>query len=141
MKKIIANELKKVSATKIEFDENTTSIFIPKTLKILNTSVKQGEVYRIRLEEFITNPYQSSTLASNWNNGVIPKHSEYIAEIVTKMANMIKINGVATDDYTDNFCGWLPIEGFEIINKEQFTNMIKFVIIYKRYKYEILRTG
>ena len=118
MKKIIADELKKVSVTKIEFDDNTTSIFIPKTLKILNTSVKQGEVYRIRLEECITNPYQSSTLASNWNNGVIPKHNEYIAEIVTKMANMIKVNGVAVDDYNDHFCGWLPTEGFEILNKE-----------------------
>lgn len=118
MKKIIADELKKVSATKIEFDENTTSIFIPKTIKILNTSVKQGEVYRIKLEEFITNPYQSSTLASNWNGGIVPKYSEYIAEITTKLGNMIKINRVATDDYTYNFCGWLPVEGFEILNKE-----------------------
>ena len=118
MNKILLNELKKVTATKLEFDDNTTSIFIPKTLKILNTSVKQGEVYKIRLEEFITNPYQSSTLASNWNNGIVPKHSEYIAEIVTKMANMIKINGVAVEDSSDSFYGWLPIEGFEILNRE-----------------------
>lgn len=115
MKKIVYNELKKVSVAQLEFDESTKSLFIPKTIKILNSSLKQGEVYRIKLEEFITNPYRSSTLASNWNNGVVPKHSEYIVEIVSKMANMIKVNGVAVEDQSDSFYGWLPVDKIEIL--------------------------
>ena len=30
---------------------------------------------------------------------------------------MIQINGVATEDPTDNFYGWIPIDSFEIIKK------------------------
>ena len=35
MNKIILEQLKKVTVTKLEYSENDTSIFIPKTIKIL----------------------------------------------------------------------------------------------------------
>lgn len=118
MNKLLYKELQKVRATDIKFDENTTELFIPKTLIISNAALNKGVVYRIKLEPFITNPYQSSTLASNWNNGVIPKYDEYIVEIVDKMANMIKVNGVAAANTAEQFFGWLPDNGFTVIGKE-----------------------
>jgi len=118
MNKILYNELNKVTATKIDFKPGDTKIFIPRSIKILNTSLKKGEVYRIKLKSFILNPSSGSTLASNWNNGIIPKYSEYLVEILDGMANMIKVRGVAVDDETSLFIGWLPMDGFETLSKE-----------------------
>ena len=118
MNKIIAEQLRKVTATELSFDENTKSIFIPRTLKITGASLKKGHIYRVKFEDFIVNPNQSSTLASNWNAGKVPKHNEYFAEVIDKLGNMIKFNGVAVEDQTDNFYGWIPDEGFEVINEE-----------------------
>lgn len=118
MNKILYNELKKVTATNITFDENTKELFIPKTLMISNKSLHKDQAYKIKLEPFVTNPYQGSTLASNWNSGIIPKHDEYLVEIIDKMANMIKVNGVAVEDNTDTFFGWLPDDSFTVISKE-----------------------
>ena len=117
MKKILFNELNKVTSTKLEFNKDSTEIFIPKTIKILNSALKKGSVYTIELADFIVMPGVNSTLASNWNGGVVPKHKQYIVEIVDNMSKMIKVNGVAVEDNTDQFYGWLPSEGFEVINK------------------------
>ena len=118
MNSIIKDQLAKVTATELNFDEKTTSIFIPKTLKITGASLKKGAVYRVKFLESVTNPSQGSTLASNWNAGKVPKHSEYLAEVIDKLGNMIKFNGVAIEDQTDNFYGWAPIDCFEVISKE-----------------------
>ena len=117
MNKILYEQLKKTSIP-LEFDEDTKKLFIPKMIKFSSGLVKAGEIYRIKLSKSITNPDQNSTLASNWNNGIIPKHDEYIVEIISKMADMIKVNGVAVEDQSDNFYGWLPENSFEIIEKK-----------------------
>ena len=118
MNKILVNELKKVTATEINFSESDTKIFIPRSIKILNSSLKVGSVYRIKLKDFITNPSEGSTLAANWNNGLIPKYQEYLVEVLDFMVNMIKVNGVATNDNSNQFIGWLPLDGFETLAKE-----------------------
>ena len=84
---ILFNELKKVTATELEFDEMTTKLFIPKSLKILSGSVKKGGVYKIKLASLITKPDSNSTLASNWNNGIIPKFEVYVVEIIDKLGD------------------------------------------------------
>lgn len=117
MKKILFDELNKVTSTKLDFTLSTNELHIPKTVKILNSALKKGSVYTIELAKFITMPSVSSTLASNWNSGIVPKHNKYIVEIVDNMANMIKVNGVAVEDNTDQFYGWLPSNGFDVINK------------------------
>ena len=117
MNNIIRQQLQNVSVTHIEFDDESTRIFIPKTIKILGSSLKKGEYYMLKLYENVTHPSENSTLASNWNNGVIPKHDMYTVEILDNMGKMIKVNGVANVDPTDNFYGWLPYSGFEVINK------------------------
>lgn len=118
MNRILYNELNKVTATKIDFKRNDTQIFIPRSIKILNSSLKLGGIYRIRLKSFVINPSSNSTLASNWNKGIVPKYSEYLVEIIDNIGNMIKINGVAINDNSSQFIGWLPIDGFETISKE-----------------------
>jgi hypothetical protein len=110
--------LKKVTAVNIDFSKEDTKIFIPRSIKILNSSLQIGGVYKIKLDDSITNPLQGSTLASNWNNGKVPEYSVYIAEILDCMANMIKINGVAEDNPVSQFIGWLPTSGFETLSKE-----------------------
>jgi len=118
MNNILFNELNKVTATTISFKKEDTKIFIPRSIKILNSSLKIGEVYKIKLKNFILNPSSNSTLASNWNNNIIPKYSEYLVEILDVLGNMIKVNGVATENNTSQFIGWLPADGFETISKE-----------------------
>lgn len=118
MNKLIQEQLTKVTTTDIEFEDTTTHIFIPKTLKLTSGALKKNKVYRIRFEDFITNPNKSSTLASNWNFGKVPKYSEYFVEVIDKMANMIKLNGVAVEDSSENFYGWCPENGFEILGEE-----------------------
>ena len=117
MNSIIKNELNKVTVTKINYKDTDTEIFIPKTIKVLNSSLKKGEYYLIKLYSSVTNPAESSVLASNWNSGEIPKHEVYIAEIIDNIGNMIKVNSVASEDITYNFYGWLPYDGFEVIKK------------------------
>ena len=117
MNKIIKDQLDKVSTTKLNYKETDTEIFIPKTIKILTTSLSKGEYYIIKLYNNITNPSENSTLASNWNSGKIPQHDMYIAEVIDNIGNMIKINGVASEDPTDNFYGYLPTDGFEVVKK------------------------
>jgi len=117
MNKLIKDQLDNVTSTKIEYDANTTHIYIPKTIKVLNTSMKVGSVYDIELFDSITSPPPSSTLASNWNNGVIPKYKLYTVEVIGSMAKMIRVNGVAMEDNSSSFYGWLPLDGFEIIKR------------------------
>jgi len=118
MNSIIFEQLKKVTATELNFDESSHHIFIPKSLKILSGSLKKDTVYRIKLFDSVINPSKDSTLAANWNNNKVPKHSEYFIEVIDKLGNMIKINGIAVDDQTDNFYGWVPTDSFEVLSKE-----------------------
>ncbi len=117
MNQIIKDQLNKVSVTKLNYNENDAEIFIPKTIKILNSSLNKGEYYIIKLFDNITHPSDNSVLASNWNNGKIPQHEMYIAEVLDNIGNMIKINGVANEDPTDNFFGYIPTDGFEVVKK------------------------
>jgi len=117
MNKLIKDQLNNVTSTKIEYDENTTHIFIPKTIKVLNTSMKVGCIYDIELFDSIVNPPPSSTLASNWNNGVVPEYKLYTVEVISNTAKMIKVNGVAMENNASQFYGYLPSDGFEIIRR------------------------
>lgn len=65
MNKIIKDQLNKVRSVKLDFDDNTTHIDIPKTEEVIPLALVEGQVYVIELEDFILNPLQNSTLASN----------------------------------------------------------------------------
>ena len=117
MNKLIKQQLEQVTVTKIKYSDTDTEIFIPKTIKVLNSSVAKGEYYIIKLLDNVIHPAENSVLASNWNNGKVPNYDMYTVEILDNIGNMIKINGVANIDPTDNFYGYLPIDGFEIVKK------------------------
>ena len=121
MNKVIKDQLKQVRALKIKFDDNTTKIMIPKTEEINNIVLDVGGYYLIKLEDFILNPPSNSTLSSNWNSGKVPKYKYYKVELIDKMSNMYKFNGIAfengEDIYTENWFGWFPDNGFSVIEK------------------------
>lgn len=120
MNKQIKAELEKVTATQIEFDENTTSIFIPKTTSWNLTSLKQGRCYLIELSDSLLNPVSNSTLASNWNGGKTPKHKYYNVEIQNIMNKMIQIIGVGVVNGSacgEQFYGWLPFEQIKVLQE------------------------
>ena len=121
MNKWISKELNKVKSTKINFNDKSTSIFIPKTSEILQDALNIGDIYLIRLSDKITNPASNSTLASNWNAGRVPNHSIYKAELLEVMNSMFKFNGIGIEDgneiYSDNWYGWIPKDCFEVIEK------------------------
>ena len=120
MNKVIKDQLSKVRSVKLDFDDHTTHIDIPKTEEVIPLALVEGQVYVIELEDFILNPLQNSTLASNWNSGKVPKYKRYQVEFIQKMSNMYKFNGVALDNnqpiYSENWFGWFPEEGFKVIS-------------------------
>ena len=113
MKKIIKDELKKVKTHKLDTDKD--SFIIPKLSKFPAGAMEIGKVYKIELHPFITNPWQSSTLAANWNNGVTPKYRVYVVEVIDRLNNMVKVNGVADLDKTSTFYGWLPEDQLDVL--------------------------
>lgn len=118
----IKEQLKKVTATTVNFEGNDEVIIIPLTTKFSNSLLKTNVVYLIELKDFIIHPDETSTLASNWNYGKVPKYKQYKVEVVEKMNNMVKLNGIAFEEgkdlLTENWYGWLPLDGFTVI--EQF---------------------
>ena len=114
MNNILYNQLSQVKATKIEFDENTTKHFIPKTIRIQNAALQVGHIYDIKLKPSIINPIDS-TLADNWNQGRVPEYSSYTVEVESNIGNMIKINGVAIENHSSHFIGYIPSDSFEVI--------------------------
>lgn len=65
MNKVIKDQLSKVRSVKLDYDNSTTELYIPKTVEVIPTALNQGDVYIIELEDFILNPLVNSTLASN----------------------------------------------------------------------------
>jgi len=117
MKDIIKKQLEEVKAVELEFTDSTTSLFIPKTFKITQASMSKGGVYIIDLHSNITHPSDDSTLASNWNNGKVPEYDRYIVEVQDNVGKMLKVTGVACDNNTSQFIGWLPYDGFDVLSK------------------------
>ena len=119
MNKQIKEQLNKITATRINYNEGDEKIVIPKTTKYLNESIKKDILYLIEIFDFILNPDINSTLASNWNNGKVPKYKYYKVELVERAGNMVKLNGIAVADdkdlLTEGWYGWLPLDGFKII--------------------------
>lgn len=120
MNKRIEKELKKCTIAKVSmnFDENGTLI-IPQYKEI---KLEEDVCFLIKLDEYVTNPPSTSTLATNWNNGSIPTHSYYIVDVVQMMGNMVKVNGIAYDyennkDTNITWSGWLPKHCINVLKK------------------------
>lgn len=120
MNKKIKDELKKCSIANIpNFTDDTTELIIKKYVKL---ELEVGKCYIIELKDFILNPASNSTLAINWNNGLIPTCKYYKCEVSTKLANMFKITGLEYDyinkkDLDKIWIGWLPSDGIKILER------------------------
>ena len=121
MNKIIKKQLEKITSCNISFDDNTTTIFIPKTTKIIQEALLKNSTYIIKLNNKALTPLQNSTLVSNWNNGKIPNHEYYKVELLDVINDMYKFNGIAVENGIDisneNWYGWFPKDYFEVIEK------------------------
>ena len=121
MNKLIRKQLEAVRSTRLEFSNDTTNLYIPKITNIGASSLDVGSVYLIELSDDLLDPQVNSTLASNWNNGNIPRYKYYKVELLDKMNNMYKFNGIAYDHgvdlYNENWYGWFPESKFKIIEK------------------------
>ena len=121
MNKIIKKYLDRVKVVKLDYDDNTTQIVIPKVTQIIPEALNKGDVYIIELNERALNSNSNSTLASNWNAGRIPNHSVYKVELIDIINDMYKFNGIAIENgkelYSENWFGWFPKDYFKVIKK------------------------
>lgn len=120
MNKIIKNQLDKVSVAKLPYyDDNTTSIIIP---KLSTLYLKENCCYILKLDDIMLHPSENSVLVTNWNNNSIPTSRYYKADINQIMGKMVKITGLAYDfenkkDLSDIWVGWLVLDNIEILEK------------------------
>lgn len=121
MNKVIKDQLSKVRSVKIEYDDDTTTIVIPRVTGVIPQALNEGSIYLIKLNDNVLHPVSNSTLASNWNRGQVPKYDTYQVEFLKKMGTMYKFNGIAIDNgtpiYSENWFGWFPENGFSVIDK------------------------
>lgn len=116
MNKLIRAQLEKVTVTDLDFNEDTTSILIPKTVKLGLKSLNVGGCFAITLSDVLLRMPSNSTLAVNWNGGNMPTSKKYMIEVLDKMNNMIKVNGAPIGISAQNFRGWIPIEYIESVD-------------------------
>ena len=121
MNKLIKKQLQNLKSVKVNFDDNTTKIIIPKTLEIIPDALIKGDIYLIKLSDLALSPSSNSTLAANWNAGKVPTHRFYKVELIDVMKDMYKFNGIAVEDgvdlYSENWFGWFPGDYFSVIEK------------------------
>lgn len=118
---VIKEQLNKVREADLSnFDESTNTYFIPKKI---NIPIKENNFYLIELNDcLLTNSPSLEGLINNWNQGNIPNSKYYNAEVIIKINNMIKINGLEFNPElnrigTKVWNGWLPIEEIKIIKQ------------------------
>lgn len=123
MNPIIKKQLQNCKVANIpDFQDTDTVISIPKG-SVLNVSPYQiGKFYIVELADYIINPPEGYTLASNWNKGTTPRYKYYKCEIVKIVGKMVCILGCGYDDTTmqdtnDLWEGWIPQAGIKIIQE------------------------
>lgn len=120
MNRNIKKELEKVRIKLPDYDDNTTTLFIPKA----GNSFRIGGTYIIKVPNYILNEPDGFTLSANWNQGRKPKIPTLYAQYIKKLGSMIQFNIYGWDeqnkviietDYYKDF--WLPEESITIIRE------------------------
>ena len=123
MNPLIKKQLESCKVANIpEFDESTTHVVIPKGSVLNVTQYQVGKCYLVELADYVINPPEGYTLASNWNKGTTPKYKYYKCEIVKIVGKMICILGFGFDtttqkDTNDLWEGWIPQEGIKLLQE------------------------
>ena len=121
MNKIIRDQLNKCRVAVIpNVEDSATYIYIKKVSTIQTSNMIKNHIYLIKIKPSSKN---NDTITFNWNNGVKLLYDYYKVEKLSEVGNMIKLNGIAVDISTGNdlynqpFYGYLPSDGFEIIEE------------------------
>lgn len=118
MDKIIKEQLNKCKVANIPFfDDNTTEIIIQRgDNAIIKDDLILNHYYKIEVEDYIIKPYDGFNLASNWNNGVVPKDKVMNCEITQIMGKMIRVEAVGVNT-NNSWSGWLPRKSIHILEE------------------------
>ena len=113
MNKFIKEQLNKCVIKLPEWNDDTTELII--SFKN-NTKVVDlyGNLFNIKIENYIINEPANFTLSSNWNGGTKPPEHEMKITIVEKRGKMYKVSGEGTTTNI-HWEGWLPEKGFSVI--------------------------
>lgn len=123
MNPLIEKQLKNCKRCEIPFyDENTTSLVIPKNSIKKELGWSKDSCYLIKIEDYVINPPPGFTLAQNWNNGTTPPSVYMNVCCIQIMGKMIKVDGISFDidknvPLDKAWCGWLPIAAVKIIRE------------------------
>ena len=123
MNPIIKKQLESCKVANIPpFGDDAIMITIPKGSTLNVTQYQIGKCYLVELADYVVNPPEGYTLASNWNKGTSPKYRYYKCEIVKVVGKMICIlgcgvNPVTGQDTSDLWEGWVPQQGIKLIQE------------------------
>ena len=116
MNSIIKEQLEKVKSTTLEFNDTTTSIFIPKSSHICTTLLNVGSAYIISLNDEL----EDNIIVKNHN--VYPKFKDYKVELLEVVDHWYKFAGIAQVDgidlHSEYFYYWLKEGSFTILKEE-----------------------
>ena len=123
MNPIIKKQLENCKVACIpQFNDKDIVISIPKG-SVLNVSQYEvGKYYIVELADYIVDPPEGFTLASNWNKGSSPKYKYYKCEIVKTVGKMVCILGYGLNPLTgqdtgDLWEGWVPQGGIKLLQE------------------------
>lgn len=114
MNKFIKDQINKITIPLPEFNDDTIHFIIKKQgIKQIN-DFNVGDIYTIKVENYIINEPQNFSLSSNWNYGTIPPEVDLQTQVLQVMGNMIKFKckGISTGVEWE---GWLPRKSITII--------------------------
>ena len=120
MRELTYRQLQKcVNIDTSKIDKDSTKIILSRKTDV---PILEGKCYIIQLDESLLNMSQSDILVCNWNAGSVPGNNSYKCEVTKRMANMIKINGLAYNleqdlDLNRMWTGWLPVDKVKVIKE------------------------
>lgn len=118
MNKFVKKELEKLGDLLPYWDDNTTHLVILNRSGVAyrdkEYTIKKGNRFTIKVENYIINQPPNFSLAENWNGGTTPPEEILDVEVVQTMGKMTKV--LATGKCTKiKWEGWLPNKSFKIV--------------------------
>lgn len=104
------------------YNNDTTSIFIPKNSIKKDLGFTKDNCYLIQIEDYVVNPPSGFTLAQNWNGGTTPPSTYMNVCCIQVMGKMVKVDGISYDINNNipldkTWCGWIPVAAVKIIKE------------------------
>lgn len=122
MNKIVQRELEKIRAN-IDYNDNTTYIYIPKSGQLSAVDLQVDHNYNIYVEDYILHEPSNFSLSTNWNKGVVPSSKYLNICVISKMKDMICVDGCGWDNINnvvkaDCYTGlWLPQSSIHVVKE------------------------